>query len=94
MKKWKSESGETLVETLTSVLIAVLVFAFFATAAVSAAKINGQVKNTDLSFHYEQSPEKQITVTLRQGTAQSKGSVELYESNGYQYYRAANGGTR
>ena len=44
MKKRRSKAGETLVETLASVLIAALAFAFLSTAAVTAARINEIVR--------------------------------------------------
>ena len=52
MNKLKDKRGETLIESLVSVLIAALAFAFLATAAVSAEKINAKTRNTDISFRY------------------------------------------
>ena len=40
MKKLRSRRGETLVETLVSLLIVVLCLSFLATAIVTAARIN------------------------------------------------------
>ena len=56
MKKLKDSRGETLVETMVSILIAVLAFSFLAMAAVTAAKLNARVRDTDLSFRYEATP--------------------------------------
>ena len=47
--------GETLVETLVSVLIAALAFAFLSTAAVTAARINAAARE-DVSFRYTAEP--------------------------------------
>ena len=52
MKKLKSTRGETLVETLVSLLIIVLTFAFLTTSAITAAKINAKVRQRDVSFRY------------------------------------------
>ena len=39
-KKLLSRSGETLIESLAAILVAVLVFLFLTTAVVTAAKVN------------------------------------------------------
>ena len=91
MKKRRSKAGETLVETLASVLIAALAFAFLSTAAVTAARINAAARE-DVSFRYN--AERKETVTVRaegahSGTGQKIGSEEvtLYTTdNGYTYY--------
>ena len=63
MKKLKNQKGETLVETLVSLLIIVLVFVFLTGSAVAAAKINTKIRDTDVSFRYSD--------------AQSEGSAQL-----------------
>ena len=63
MKKLKNQKGETLVETLVSLLIIVLVFVFLTGSAVAAAKINPKSRDTDVSFRYSD--------------AQSEGSAQL-----------------
>lgn len=91
MKKRRSKAGETLVETLVSVLIAALAFAFLSTAAVTAARINAAARE-DVSFRYTAEQRKTATVTAegtRSGTGQKTGSEEvaLYTTgNGYNYY--------
>ena len=52
-----------------------LTFAFLTTAALSAAKINAKVRDTDVSFRYSDAPTGDTTLTL-------------YENNGYLYYTA------
>ena len=56
MKKLKNQKGETLVETLVSLLIIVLVFVFLTGSAVAAAKINAKIRDTDVSFRYRAAP--------------------------------------
>ncbi len=101
MKKLRDKRGETLIESLVSVLIAALAFAFLATAAVSAEKINAKTRNTDVSFRYtsadptglaegeEKTEKAEGTVKLTgSGTRESSGTVTLYTYNGYHYYTA------
>lgn len=104
MNKLKDKRGETLIESLVSVLIAALAFAFLATAAVSAEKINAKTRNTDISFRYtavgtvgaadeKTTSEAAATVTLTgSGTLTSSSSVKLYTYNDYHYYTAVTAG--
>lgn len=91
MKKRRSKAGETLVETLASVLIAALAFAFLSTAAVTAARINAAARE-DVSFRYNAERKETVTVMAEgagSGTSQKTGSEEvtLYTTgNGYDYY--------
>ena len=106
MNKLEDKRGETLIESLVSVLIAALAFAFLATAAVSAEKINAKTRNTDISFRYttvgtvgaadeKTTSEAAATVKLTgSGTLpiESSGSVKLYTYNDYHYYTAGTAG--
>ena len=91
MNKLKDKRGETLIESLVSVLIAALAFAFLATAAVSAEKINAKTreerKDNGMFSYTNAAPlplDKKVTLT---GTGRTvTGKVSLYESNGYYYY--------
>ena len=91
MKKRRSKAGETLVETLVSVLIAALAFAFLSTAAVTAARINAAARE-DVSFRYNAERKETVTVMAEgagSGTSQKTGSEEvtLYTTgHGYDYY--------
>lgn len=91
MKKRRSKAGETLVETLASVLIAALAFALLSTAAVTAARINASARE-DVSFRYNAERKETVTVMAEgagSGTSQKTGSEEvtLYTTgNGYDYY--------
>ncbi len=90
-KKWQDRRGETLVETLVSILIIVLTFVFLGTAAVSAAKINTKVRDTDVSFRYsEAAAGSQYTLRLKSADGQRNGElpVQLYQQNDYLYYTA------
>ena len=104
MNKLKSERGETLIEALVSLLIAVLAFSFLAMAAVSAGKINAKTRSTDVSFRYTsaqqaagESEENKVTtsqpgkVTLTGEALTSEGNVTLFEYNDYHYYTCPTG---
>lgn len=93
MNKLRDNRGETLIESLVSVLIAVLAFAVLATSVVTAEKINAQTRNTDVMFRYATEPTEPTDptdpprVTLSgEGSKRGTGDVTLYESNGYYYY--------
>lgn len=88
MKKLKNQKGETLVETLVSLLIIVLVFVFLTGSAVAAAKINTKIRDTDVSFRYSDAQSEgnaQLRLSGRSGQTGST-SVEIYQENGYRYY--------
>lgn len=96
MNKLRNNRGETLVESLVSILIAVLAFGILATSVVTAKKINAKTRNTDVMFQYATKPTDPTdptnppTVMLTGEGASGKktgsGKVSLYENNGYYYY--------
>ena len=91
MKKLKSEKGETLVETLVSIIIVVISFAFMVTSVTVASKINAKVKEavgSQISFTYEDAEETGTgsMTTVPEILDNSTVSVKIYESNGYYYY--------
>ena len=93
-KKLENQKGETLVETLVSILIITLTIAFLTTASLTAARINDKVRDTDVSFRYSKAtPSKQQTLTLRGDGLTGTAQVQLYEENGFLYYTAAQEGT-
>lgn len=53
MKKLKDNSGETLVESLVSIVVVLLTFLFMTAAVIAAAKINSRVKEADVDFNYD-----------------------------------------
>ena len=96
MNKLRNNRGETLVESLVSILIAVLAFGILATSVVTAEKINAKTRNTNVMFQYATKPTDPTdptnppTVMLTGEGASGKktgsGKVSLYENNGYYYY--------
>ena len=89
MNKLRDNRGETLIESLVSILIAVLAFGILATSVVTAEKINAKTREERkekgmFSYTGAKSTDKKVTLT---GTGRTvTGKVSLYESNGYYYY--------
>lgn len=87
MNKLRNNRGETLVESLVSILIAVLAFGILATSVVTAEKINAKTRNTNVMFQYATEPTNPPTVMLTgKNDKRGSGKVSLYENNGYYYY--------
>ena len=88
MNKLRNNRGETLVESLVSILIAVLAFGILATSVVTAEKINAKTRNTDVMFRYDEATkqDQDKKIELKGAVKSGSGTVLLYESNGYYYY--------
>lgn len=97
MNKLRNNRGETLIESLVSILIAVLAFGILATSVVTAEKINAKTRNTNVMFQYDTAikiDDKDDKNIKLQGTGKSgSGKVSLYENNGYYYYSYDKAGT-
>lgn len=91
MNRLKDNRGETLIESLVSLLILTMTFAFLAVASTTAARLNAKVRDTDVSFRYAEESTYNARVEL-QGSVSLDGiksglqTVKLYENNGYLYY--------
>ena len=86
MNKLRNNRGETLVESLASILIAVLAFGILATSVVTAEKINAKTRNTNVMFHYDETNKTKKDIELKSTDKTGSGTVLLYKSNGYYYY--------
>lgn len=90
MKKLRSSQGETLIETLTAVLIVVLCLSFLATAIVAAARLNAAVRDADVSLRYDDGGSTQqavLTVTPGRSGTSFQVPVEIHTTdNGYCRY--------
>ena len=76
MNKLRNNRGETLVESLVSILIAVLAFGILATSVVTAEKINAKTRNTNVMFQYATTSKNSPTVTLeRRGSERQKNRL-------------------
>ena len=91
MNRLKDNRGETLIESLVSLLILTMTFAFLAVASTTAARLNAKVRDTDVSFRSAEDSTANARVEL-QGSVSLAGiksglqTVTLYENNGYLYY--------
>ena len=98
MQKLKGQSGETIIETLVSMLIAVICISMLATSMLAAARINEKVRRkltAELSFRYsdpavQQTGAVQLTFTEAEASAESKQvDITLYKSESdYYWYRS------
>ena len=90
-RRLKDESGETLVETLISVLIISAVFLMLCTAIVTAANINARATSIDSTFNAEAAEPTdagQHTLKIGVGTDSPVDGDEFtaYTQNGYIFY--------
>ena len=96
MQKLKEQSGETIIETLVSMLIAVICISMLATSMLAAARINEKVRRkltAELSFQYSEPAVQQtgfVQLTFTEASAESKRvDITLYQSeNDYYWYRS------
>ena len=93
-KKLKSRSGESIAETLVTMIILSLAVLMLAGAVVTSARVNKQADNTDTAFSTEDVTTTSGTVTITdssQGGTDATISIKtnLYTTqNKYQYYEA------
>lgn len=98
MQKLKGQSGETIIEALVSMLIAVICISMLATSMLAAARINEKVRRKlteELSFQYSK-PDQQtgaVQLTFTDASTESKQvDITLYKSkNNYYWYRSERG---
>ena len=95
MQKLKGQSGETIIETLVSMLIAVICISMLATSMLAAARINEKVRRkltAELSFRYSEPAQQTETVqlTFTEASAEPERlNITLYKSeNDYYWYRS------
>lgn len=92
-KKIRSTSGETIAETLVTMIILSLAVLMLAGAVVTSARINSKADNTDTAFTAATtSPsERYINFTYESGSGEKKIDVPInyYKTgNDYIYYEA------
>ena len=99
MQKLKGQSGETIIETLVSMLIAVICISMLATSMLAAARINEKVRRkltAELSFQYSEPAVQQtgaVQLAFTDASTESKQvDITLYKSkNDYYWYRSERG---
>ena len=87
--KLKERSGETIVETLVSMLITVLAFLMLAGAIVAAARVNATAENhtmyvdqADVAGTNQEITGATVTVTAPSGTITTSMKVKKYRMSG------------
>ena len=91
LKKMKSSRGESLGETLVSLLIASLAIVLLAGAIVTAGRINASLQNDDVVFRRGTPAESVGSVTLTMGSDSVSVPVNVYSTeNDYSYYEIKN----
>lgn len=91
-KKINSTSGETIAETLVTMIILSLAVLMLAGAVVTSARVNKKADNTDTSFSTENEIVTPNNVTITDGSKAGTAagisiSVNFHETkNGYKYY--------
>lgn len=90
MKKLHCTRGETLIESLCAILLVALVMLFLSTAIATAARINLQVRDTDITFRTDgaKAKETRIKIVDENGTEYTS-TVRLYttQDTAYRYFR-------
>ena len=79
MKKLRSRRGETLVETLVSLLIVVLVMAFLATSIVAATRVNAKMRDADVAVHLGAGQPHRVLRTRHQLLHRPRGEIHHRE---------------
>lgn len=85
MKKWRSNAGETLPETLVALLIVVLTFLFLTGAVISAAKTNNALKNGTMSSR-DALTDDSFSVTVNGKAITGAKQYAITMQDGYKYY--------
>ena len=94
--KIRSTSGETIAETLVTMIILSLAVLMLAGAVVTSARVNKKADNTDTAFTAATTPSatKNVVITYKPKTGtETQKQIEVptsfYETeNDYQYYEA------
>lgn len=101
MKKIRSRRGETIIETLVSVLIISATFLFLTGAVTASARVNSRLKNERSQFFVDHTGESAVDAEVKI-KFQIKGLPEEYKRdvvihhsrNGYfQYYLTDSSGS-
>lgn len=90
--KLSNRSGETIVEALISIIIAVISIALLVTSITAASKVNAAAKaelTEELAFHYSELNSKNVRVQITFSDTSESYTVDaiLSENNGYKFYK-------
>lgn len=91
IKKIKSKKGETITETLVSMMIAALAMMILAGSIVSAAKVNKKIKYLDTDFKVSEVAKTSTVSINHEGGQKTTIDVDVYVGNSkykYTYYES------
>lgn len=92
MRKLRTQTGETLVETMVALLIALLCLSFLALSLITAGRVNAGVREKDTAVRYDDvsaGEAAQVTISTGRGTGGTSYQVPVIKhvtDNGYCYY--------
>lgn len=85
-KKLKKNSGETIVETLISVLVVAIAIVMISNAVITAGKINDVAKSEIVPFIEDTTGQSCSVTVKRSETNTSSMNMTCYETSGGYYY--------
>ena len=88
--KLSSNSGESIVETLVTMIILSLAVVMLSGAVVTSARVNQRAENADTAFINSQNQPVSHMISILKGTGEGANlNVNLYQTeNGYIYYES------
>ena len=88
--KLRSNSGESIVETLVTMIILSLAVVMLSGAVVTSARVNQRAEHADTAFISSQNRPVSHMISVSKGTGEGANlNVNLYQTeNGYIYYES------
>ena len=88
--KLSSNSGESIVETLVTMIILSLAVVMLSGAVVTSSRVNQRAENADTAFINSQNQPVSHMISILKGTGEGANlNVNLYQTeNGYIYYES------
>lgn len=82
-----NHKGETIVESLISVLIIVICFVALQSSILASARVNNKAKQINQPFQNNGTLDYSLHVTIERNGSKTNTDIEVYkEDTGYYYY--------
>ena len=82
-----NHKGETIVESLISVLIVVICFVALQSSILASARVNNKAKQINRPFQNNGTIDSSLHVTIERDGSKTNTDIEVYkEDTGYYYY--------
>ncbi len=82
-----NHKGETIVESLISVLIIVICFVALQSSILASARVNNKAKQINRPFQNNGTIDSSLHVTIERNGSKTNTDIEVYkEDTGYYYY--------